>query len=55
MHEIHYLRRICRAAGAILSDDDNFDMIRKRFDGELRAQYVQARADYYQFTGRSAP
>ena len=52
--QIHYLRRIVRVAGAILSDDDNFETVRARFDGELREQYERARADYLRFTGRSA-
>jgi hypothetical protein len=53
--QIHLLRQICRAASAILSDDDSFETVRGRFHGELRDKYVGAKAEYFQFTGRSAP
>ena len=60
--QIRLLRQICKAASAILSDDDNFETLRRRYEqaaypGEpsLREQYHAAKAAYFRFTGRSAP
>ncbi len=53
--EIHLLKAICRKAGAILSHDDNFETIKRRFDGGLGDEYHAAKAAYFQRFGRSAP
>lgn len=54
LEEVTILKQIARAAGAMLSEDDSAEQIRKR-DPELRARWIAARAAYYQRFGRSAP
>lgn len=51
--EVHLLRQIVRAAGSVLSDDDDFDTLRRRWEEGGRARFNGARAAYYQRFKRS--
>lgn len=51
--EVHALRRIVRAAAEILTDDDDYATVRKRFEGGLRDRYREARADFVRRFQRS--
>ena len=50
--EVHLLKQIVRKANAILTDDDTYEQVQKRYAG-LRAEYTAARASYFTRFGRS--